>query len=230
MPTSEALSESVEEYLEAIQRLSQMPAGVSTTGLARYLNVRPASVSGMLRRLSDLGLVTYRRYRDITLTATGEQRASELIRRHRLTERLLTEMLGVPLEEVHDEACRLEHAVSPELESRIAEKLGDTGACPHGNPIDTEREDRTVSLSDAPMGRTLIIVRLENESPEVVRYLAERKLLPGRRLKMNLREPLGGAVVLDVGGETQMLGARLAATIRVVPAGPGRARREKTGK
>ncbi len=215
MSSGTALSESVEEYLEAIRKLGRTPGGVSTTRLARHLAVTPASVTGMLKRLSDLGFITYRRYRDVTLTATGERRADEVIRRHRLAERLLTDVLGVPLEEAHEEACRLEHAVSPALEGRIAEALGGPKACPHGNPLEAEAKDETVSLLEAPVERSLVIVRLENETPEVVRHLSERKLLPGARVKVKLREPLDGAVALDVGGKTQVLGPQMAASIRV---------------
>ena len=210
-----ALSQSVEQYLEAISRLGRTERGVSTTRLARHLRVRPASVTGMLRRLADLGLVTYERYRNISLTAAGEQRANEAIRRHRLAERLLTDVLGVPLEEAHDEACRLEHAVSTALGDRIAEALGGPDACPHGHPLDADAEDRTVSLVEAPVDRSLVIVRLENETPEVVRYLAERKLLPGARIEVKLREPLDGAITLQVEGATQVVGPAMAASIRV---------------
>jgi len=191
MSSSEVLSPSIEEYLQAICRLSQMPDGVSTTRLARRLSVKPASVTGMLRKLSEKGLITYRRYRNITLTRAGDRRANDLVRRHRLTERLLTDVLGVPLEEAHDEAC------------------------PHGNPLDVGAEDNTVRLVDAPENLPLAVVRLEDESSEVVRYLAERNLLPGSRVKMKLREPLGGGVVLEVAGKTQILGADVAASIRV---------------
>jgi len=219
VPVPAALSESVEEYLEAIRRLGRKPGGVSTSRLARDLGVAPASVTGMLRRLADLGLVTYRRYRNVRLTATGEQRADELIRRHRLTERLLTDVLGVPLEEAHDEACRLEHGVSPALEGRIAEALGGPKECPHGNPVDVSAEDRTLSLAEAPLNRSLVVVRLEDETPEVVRYLTGRKLLPRARVRVKEREPLDGSAVLEVEGERQVLGPEMAASIRVRQAG-----------
>jgi DtxR family Mn-dependent transcriptional regulator len=169
----------------------------------------------MLRRLANLGLITYRRYGNIALTPPGERLANELIRRHRLTERLLTDVLGVPLEDAHEEACRLEHAVSPAVEGRIAEALGEPDSCPHGNPIDVESDDPTFTLADAPVNRALRIVRLEDETPEVVRYLTDRKLLPGGRLKVKVREPLGGALVLEVAGKGQIVGADVAASIRV---------------
>jgi len=217
VPSPKPLSNSAEEYLEAIERLQHSPEGVSTTRLARHLDVKPASVSGMLRRLSDLGLITYRRYGRISLTAEGELRAHELIRRHRLAERLLTDVLGVPLEDAHDEACRIEHVLSPELENRITQTLGRPEACPHGQPIDVSADDHTISLAEAPPGRAFTIARLDDESPDMVRYLSERKLLPGHRVKVKLRESVGEVLVVDVGGQAHTLGAAPAATIRVRP-------------
>ncbi len=218
MPSPKPLSDSAEEYLEAIERLQHSPEGVSTTRLSRHLDVKPASVTGMLRRLSDLGLITYRRYGRISLTSEGELRAHDLIRRHRLAERLLTDVLGVPLEHAHDEACRIEHVVSPELEDRITQTLGRPQACPHGHPIDVSADDHTISLTECPPGRTFTIVRLDDESSDMVRYLSERKLLPGHRVKVKLRESVGEVLVVDVGGQTHTLGAGPAAAIRVRPA------------
>src|SRR5574340_927373 len=109
MPRTLALSESAEEYLEAIHRLSELSQGASPGSLARRLKVTPASVTGMLRRLRELGYIEYHRYREVTLTEEGQELAHSLIRRHRLAERLLTDLLRVPLAEAHDEACRLEH-------------------------------------------------------------------------------------------------------------------------
>ncbi len=209
------VTHAVEEYLEAIQRFSAGGEGASTTQLADHLQVRPASVTGMVKRLADLGLVAYRRYGRVRLTPAGQRRARTVVRRHRLAERLLTDVLGLPLDRAHGEACRLEHALSPEVEGLIARKLSDPEDCPHGNPIDSRSDDRTVTLAEAPEGRPLTIVRLEDESPEVVRYLAERRLLPKAKVRVRDREPLGGGVVLEVGGETQTLGRSLAATIRV---------------
>jgi DtxR family Mn-dependent transcriptional regulator len=171
----------------------------------------------MLRKLADMGIITYRRYRDIKLTAAGDGLANELLRRHRLTERLLTDVLDVPIEEAHEEACRLEHAVSPELASRIARKLGQPDVCPHGNPLDVDARDATVSLDQAAQNRRMTVVCLDDESADVVRYLADRELLPGARVKVRSREPLGGAIVLDVGGSELTIGSDLAATIRVRP-------------
>jgi DtxR family Mn-dependent transcriptional regulator len=224
MPQAERLTHAVEEYLEAIYRLAASGEGPTTTGLADHLDVRPASVTGMLKRLADLGLVDHKRYGRIKLTAVGGRRAQAIVRRHRLAERLLTDMLDVPLDQVHDEACRLEHALSADVARRIAKKLGDPELCPHGHPIDAQIQDRTMSLLDAPEGAALVLARLGDESPEVVRYLADRKLLPRARLKVKTREPVGGGVVVELNGETHTIGRELAATIRVTQPWRKRAR------
>ena len=216
MPSdTQHLSDSIEEYLEAIHRFSAMPRGATTSRLAEHLGVKPASVTGMLRKLAQLGLITYRRYHHISLTKEGERKAHDVIRRHRLAERLLTDVLNIPLEEAHEEACKLEHAVSPTLLPRLATALGSPESCPHGHPVDAAARDHTIALTDAPIGSTLPISRLEDESAEVVRYLAERNLVPGERVTLREMEPLGGAVAVEAGGERHTLGYRLASSIRV---------------
>jgi len=209
------LSASVEEYLEAILRLGEGGRAVPPMALARHLAVRPASITSMLRRLSRLGLIVYRRYQDIVLTEEGRRQAQRLIRRHRLAERLLTDFLGLPLDQAHAEACRFEHVVSPDLEGRISGALGGPQTCPHGHPINPAGRDRTRSLLEAPLNRRLTIARLEDETPEVIRYLAERKLLPGAEVAVRQRRAAAGTVVLESGGETHTLGVALAGTIRV---------------
>jgi len=215
MPHTDALSENAEEYLEAIHRLSDRPGGASTTSLARHLRVTPASVTGMLRRLRELGMINYRRYRSIALTEDGRQRAHDLIRRHRLAERLLTDVLKVPLDEAHQEACRLEHAVSPRLEQRMADALGSPESCPHGHPMDLDAADAAVSLLDAPLSVDLVIARLDNESPDIVRHLSERGLLPGAGVIVRERDLTAGTVAVETSGKTHTLGVGIAETVCV---------------
>jgi DtxR family Mn-dependent transcriptional regulator len=175
----------------------------------------------MLRRLAEQGLVTYERYGRIALTPEGRRQAQSVIRRHRLAERLLTDVLGVPIDQVHDEACRLEHAVSPDVEDRIAQTLGDPKACPHGNPIDLQSGGAASRLSEAQQGEALAVVGLSDESPEVVRYLSEHGLLPPARVMVTGSEPRGGGLVVTVDGVEKTLSRELAATIRVLPADEG---------
>ena len=218
------LSENVEEYLEAIHRLADQPDGTSTTSLARRLRVTPASVTGMLRRLRELGLISYERYRGIALTEEGQQRAHDLIRRHRLAERLLTDVLKVPLDEAHEEACRIEHVVSPKLAQRMVDALGEPEACPHGHPLDADAQDHTLSLLDAPLNTELTIARLNNESPDIVRDLVERSLVPGAPILILERNFAAGTVMLESAGKTHALGMSTAETIRVHPPRKERAR------
>jgi DtxR family Mn-dependent transcriptional regulator len=205
----------VEEYLEAIHKFGRDADGVSTTRLAEHLEVTPASVTGMLRRLTKAGLISYQRYRAISLTAEGDRRAHELIKRHRLAERLLTDVLKMPLEAAHEEACRLEHALSPGVAAHLEKALGSPDACPHGSPLDADAADHTLPLSEAPTGQPLTISRLEDETPEVVRYLSQRKLLPGAQVTIRRRESLGGVLVAEVEGKRHHLSAALAESVRV---------------
>jgi DtxR family Mn-dependent transcriptional regulator len=127
--------ESTEEYLEAIYRLEREGTGVSTSGLASELGITTASVSGMLKKLSNDGYIDHRARGEAKLTRSGLEIAVRVIRRHRLAECLLTEVLGMGWDEVHAEACRLEHAISARVEERLVAILGDPKVCPHGHPI-----------------------------------------------------------------------------------------------
>ena len=129
------LSDAIQHYLREVYKLGASGNRVSTTALAREMGVSPASASAMVKKLAALGLVEHEPYRGVTLTAEGEQVALEVIRHHRLLEQYLAETLGVPLEDVHAEADRLEHALSEELEARIDRSLGYPTHDPHGDPI-----------------------------------------------------------------------------------------------
>jgi DtxR family transcriptional regulator, Mn-dependent transcriptional regulator len=131
------LTVAVEDYAKAIYRLEERDGSASTNGLAALLDVKPGSVSGMLRKLDTLGLVEHERYRGVRLTEKGRRVALEVIRHHRLLELFLVQNLGMTEDEVHAEAEVLEHALSEELEELIARKLGDPTVDPHGDPIPT---------------------------------------------------------------------------------------------
>jgi len=129
------LSDAIQHYLRAIYKLGESGDSVSTTALAREMGVSPASASAMVKKLAALELVAHEPYRGVSLTPAGEQVALEVIRHHRLLELYLAETLGIHVDEVHDEADRLEHALSEELEARIDEALGYPTHDPHGDPI-----------------------------------------------------------------------------------------------
>jgi DtxR family Mn-dependent transcriptional regulator len=221
LPTLEAhdLTTAVQDYAKAIYTLESRDGAASTTELATLLEVRPASVSGMLRKLSALGLVEHERYRGVRLTERGRRVALEVIRHHRLVELFLVKSLGMTWDEVHAEAEVLEHALSEELEELIAAKLGNPTVDPHGDPIPSR--ELTLAESDAPAlaelepGETATFVRISDSEPEMLRFLGERGIVPGTKLEVVDRQPFDGPVFIRVGGKVHALGAVLARAMRV---------------
>ena len=203
LPTA-APSAAVEDYVKAIHALAQACGGapVSTSALAARLDVRPASASAMLTTLAQRGLITHVRYRGAQLTPQGTALALSVIRRHRLIELFLTRELGMRWDQVHAEAEALEHAASPQLIELIADKLGHPSHDPHGAPIPTARGDipagRDRPLSDLTPGQSGVLSRVERASTEMLRYLADRGIEPGRRLTLVAAEPFDGLLTVEI--------------------------------
>jgi DtxR family transcriptional regulator, Mn-dependent transcriptional regulator len=214
-------TEAVENYAKAIYALQRRGNGepVSTNDLADRLDVTPASASGMIKRLADLGLVAHVPYRGVQLTRDGERLALEVLRHHRLLELYLAEHLGVPWDRVHDEAEALEHVLSEDLEARIAAKLGNPTHDPHGDPIpDAELrvdEATTRSLADLGPGDRGRFVRVSDSDPAMLRYLSERGVRLGDALEVLDRQPFEGPLTVRFGDTLQVLGGALAAAMRV---------------
>ena len=223
-PASDAreLTAAVQDYAKAIYTLESRDGAASTTELAALLEVRPASVSGMLRKLSALGLVEHERYHGVRLTERGRKVALEVIRHHRLVELFLVESLGMTWDEVHDEAEVLEHALSEELEELIAAKLGNPTVDPHGDPIPSRElklaETPLPSLAELEPGETATFVRISDTDPDMLRFLGERGIVPGTRLKLVEQQPFDGPLFVKAGRETHVLGATLARAMHVEPA------------
>jgi DtxR family transcriptional regulator, Mn-dependent transcriptional regulator len=213
-------SESVEEYLEAIYKLSRATGEVAVRDLADDLGVARPSVSEMSLRLEREGLVERGAGGAVRLTRDGESEASTLVRRHRLSERFLVDVLDLPWDQVHDEACRLEHALSPEVEARLAEQLGNPETCPHGHPIpDAEGnvvESCTVALSEIEPGHTATIARIGDERSDLLRYLSSLGMLPQTEVVVEGQAPFGGPLLVRVGEAQYALGREVADTIFVV--------------
>lgn len=209
----------VEDYIKAIYALTERGEPVSTNGISEALGVRAASVTGMLRKLSELKLISYEPYRQIELTEAGRKIALEVIRHHRLIELFLTEALGVPWDEVHEEAEKLEHVISESLEDRIDAALGHPLFDPHGDPIparDGSIADRNlVSLVDLAAGQSAVVGRVRNQSPEVLRHLSDLGLRPGAGVEFVRQEPLNGPIVIRVDRQKKILARALAAQIFV---------------
>jgi DtxR family transcriptional regulator, Mn-dependent transcriptional regulator len=213
-------SAAVEDYCKAIFTLqSRDDRAVSTSALAERLGITAGSVSAMLRKLVQLGLISRVPYRGVRLTTAGRRVALEVIRHHRLIELFLAETLEMPWDRVHAEAEVLEHVISEELEELIASKLGDPTIDPHGDPIpsaDLElAESQTRSLESLRAGENAKFVRVSDSDPEMLRYLAERGISPGEDLQVIERQPFGGPLLVRFSGGEHSIGGLLAHAMRV---------------
>lgn len=212
-------SESIEEYLEAVFKLERTPGEVTVKRLAEDRGVAPSSVSQMMTRLGAEDLVCRTATGGIELTAAGRVEAAGLVRRHRLSERFLVEYLDMPWDQVHDEACKFEHVLSPEVEARLAEQLGNPLTCPHGHAIPDEHglltEDVTRPLAEAQAGDQMTIAYISDEQPDLLRYLGTLGLLPETVVDVEGVAPFGGPFLVRVCGAQYALGREVAGKIFV---------------
>lgn len=177
-------SQNVEEYLEAIYRLGGEKGRVNTCDLAEQLGVAPPSVTTMIRRMSRDGLIQHVRYHGITLTALGHEMAVSMIRRHRLSERLLTDVLGMPWERVHDAACKLEHVLTGEIEEKAYQALGEPERCPHGHLLSGAEETTLVQLSCVAPGTKVCVVKLTDEREDFLKHASNVGLVPSQEIEV----------------------------------------------
>jgi DtxR family transcriptional regulator, Mn-dependent transcriptional regulator len=212
----------VQDYAKAIYSLENRSGErVGNNELAERLGVPPGTASAMVKRLDELGLAEHTPYHGVRLSAEGRRVALRMLRRHRLLELFLTETLALPWDRVHQEAELLEHSLSDELEAAIAERLGNPTHDPHGDPIPSPEleleEAETVSLADLDLGAEGRFVRVSDADPAILRYLGERGLKPGRRLRLVEREPFGGPFVVRLDRRTESLPPEIARSMRVEP-------------
>ncbi len=214
----------VEDYTKAIYSLTGWGGETaSTSDLAARLNVQPGSVSAMIKKLDRAGLVERVPYHGVRLTAEGTRVALGVLRRHRLLELFLAEVLDVPWERVHDEAEVLEHAISENLTELISLKLGDPAFDPHGDPIPDRdlavEETETSALASLEPGDHARFVRVSDSNPEMLTWLSGRGIAVGDELEMIERQPFDGPISIEIGGQPHVLGLKLAQAMRVVPLG-----------
>jgi DtxR family Mn-dependent transcriptional regulator len=212
------LGESTEDYLKAIWKLERR-GRVTTSALAAELGVSPASATGMLKKLAALRLVTHERYRGATLTPAGERVALEIVRHHRLLELYLTQALGLGWDEVHEEAEKLEHHLSEEVEAKIDAALGHPRRDPHGDPIPSAElvleGEETRTLDEVEAGAAVVVARVPGEDAGLLRYLGGLGLAPDAELRVVEHAPYGGPVTVEVEGRRHAIGHELAAQIEV---------------
>ncbi len=179
-----------EEYLQSLFWLQE--AGLPMTGanVARAMQLSAPTVHEMIGRLERDGYITRGSDRAIAFTESGAEHAEGIVRRHRLIERFLTDVLGVPWDEVHEEAERLEHAMSPVLEERMLAAIGDAKTCPHGHPIAAGTRLQGVPLADVAVGASVRVLRFENEAEDLLRYLKASGVEPGMQATLEERDDL----------------------------------------
>lgn len=215
------LTPAIEDYLKAVYKLGHSGDAVTTNAVAERLGVSPASVTNMMKKLARLELVDYTPYRGVQLTRDGRKIALLVTRRHRLLELYLVRRLGMGLDAVHQEADRLEHALSEELAERIARSMGEPTRDPHGDPIPTREgavEDAWhPMLADLALGQRGVVTHVSDRDAAVLRALAARGLLPGARIQV-LRVADDGSVSLKVGRTRRRVAPYLARAVRVDPA------------
>lgn len=213
------LTAPVEDYLKAIYAIQQGGEAATTNALAERLELAPASVSGMVRRLATQGLLEHEPYRGARLTAAGRIAALRTLRRHRVLESYLATVLGVPWDDVHAEAEQLEHAASDTLIDRMAQALGDPLFDPHGAPIPsrdgTVDETRHATLADWPVGTRGTVMSVSDKDPVMLRYLGELELRPGATIVVQARAPFDGPIDVMVGESLRQIGPTAASAVRI---------------
>jgi len=202
------LSESTEMYLKAMSELGNREVAIAR--LAERLNVTTVSTNEMMRRLGEQGLVTHTPYKGVALTKKGREVASNVIRRQRLWECFLYDHLNIEWAKIYELACALEHATAPEVTEALAGFLGNPKTCPRGNPIPDEHGIFTplngVPLSEIAVGKTVKVLAVNATATDVLKYLQERNILPGQKIKVVEAAPLKGPLTLNVDGKEVALG------------------------
>jgi DtxR family transcriptional regulator, Mn-dependent transcriptional regulator len=213
------VTHAMEDYLKAIYRLRESSAQVTTQQLAEELGVTGPSVTNMIKRLHDLRLLRHSRYRGVELTEAGTKIALEVLRHHRLLELYLAETLGMPWDQVHAEAERLEHHLSEQVEARMDSALGYPTHDPHGDPIPSREGtiDRVsgVRLIDLEPGQRGVVTRVSDRDPEQLRYLGDLGLYPGVEVAVLERLPFEGPIRIAVSGTEHVIGRPLARAVHI---------------
>lgn len=206
------------EYLKHIFRLEHVSSPVSTSALAEAMNVAPSTVTDMLKRLARKKLINYVPYHGITLTPKGEKLAVKAIRRHRIVERFLTDMLAFEWHEAHEEALFFENNVSDEVERRLFAALNRPKVCPHGYPIPSKVEDvlvEEVTLYSLEPGERAEVISVKDDEPELLQFMASLGIKPGVKIKIEAKDPFKGPMQTVVGKQKRTVGWHLANAVYV---------------
>jgi DtxR family Mn-dependent transcriptional regulator len=215
------ISHQAEEYLEAIYRLEKKRGYAKTMELARKLEVVPGSVTNTIEGLERRGLVIHKPYKGVKLTDKGRRIAANVLRKHRLAERLLTDILHLDWSEAHDAACKLEHAISPEIINPLENALGHPKTCPHGNPIPTNNgsiaEEESKPLTDLNSGEGGVVVKIADEKTNTLKILDSLGLTPGSYVEVEGKRSFTGPLDIHVEGKHHTVEQTVATHVHVKP-------------
>jgi DtxR family Mn-dependent transcriptional regulator len=210
-------TQAVEDYLKTIYEIQCEQGKVATTVLAERLGVAPASVTGMIKKLADMHLVVHEPYQGVVLTEAGQKIALEVLRHHRLIELFLAEELGVPWDRVHEEANKIEHVLSEDVEDRMDALLGHPTTDPHGAPIPTRDgtidQRKCVALVDLKPGQTALVAEVSDHNSALLHYLGELGLYPNAKVRVITIAPFNGPLTIRVGKAEHALGREAASLI-----------------
>jgi DtxR family Mn-dependent transcriptional regulator len=214
-----SISKESEEYLEAIYKLEQRDGSAKTMQLANELKVMPGSITNTVENLEKRALIVHEPYKGVKLTEKGRKLALQIIRRHRLAERLLTDILHLDWSKAHDEACKLEHNLSETVVEPLEKVLGNPKTCPHGNPIPSERgemkESKSELLTSLNLGESGVITKITEEKQDLLQYLATLGLVPGASVEIEEKAPFNGPIIVKAMGASYALGRNIASVIWV---------------
>ena len=212
-------SESAEMYLKSVAELSEMGQVVPVTALADYLSISTVSASEIVRKLQERGLVEHLPYKGVRLTPEGSLKANMVLRRHRLWERFLADRLGLSWEKAYEFACKLEHATDDEVADALSEHLGSPETCPHGNPIPSAKgivkAADGVCLTEMCLGEKGRILRIQEPSSELLKFLEEKDVRPGKDVMVQEVDPFDGPFTVAIDQDQVVLGRRVARHIIV---------------
>jgi len=220
MSSTQEISATVEEYLESIYRLEEKKGSAKTGDLAKELNVTLGTITNTIENMEKQNLVIHKPYKGVKLTKKGRKLALDVVRRHRLSERLLTDILRLEWSKAHDAACKLEHAIADkDIIKPLEEALGKPKTCPHGNPIPTASgkvvEEKSELLTSLNLGEEGTIVKITDERPDLLQYLATLGLVPGANVQIEEKAPFNGPIMVKVMGASYALGRNVASVIWV---------------
>jgi DtxR family Mn-dependent transcriptional regulator len=215
----EHVSPVVEEYLEAIYKLQEKYGVARTSDLVSSLKLAPGTITNTVERLEKEGYITHEPYRGVKLTSKGFGIATQVVRRHRLSERLLTDILHIEWDKVHEAACQLEHGITDEIIKPLEKALRHPKTCPHGNPIPTKSggiiEEKSQPLTKLNKKEQGIIVKITEEKSDLLHYLDTLGLRPGATVEILDKAPFDGPTTLKVDGTNHALSPEMASIIQV---------------